>query len=326
LAEPGLLAYVTQYIDPSLEKPLDLEAFADGILLITLAPPHLVGAGTWETAMEFCLRSAAEWRLVQADQNRDATSPAMESAMEEAATVTSRFFRSGDWRWDFEHDMPVDQQGRPVSGQVATAITPSGSTALAGGIALAPEIGPESPSGSPRPDGGRDILRMVASGQGTMLTPSEGAASADGAALAPELGSSWRWTASGPTRSPRSRQSPSASRLAGDGVFQTRADPTLQLDALAQLLQLIALAQLGSETDILSEQRPMPDCEDAYVASIVQMHAAAWPGEPLPAEFATAGTWFERWTLGCEDTRWPYAVAFMPDPKGGTTLSATLME
>ena len=70
----------------------------------------------------------------------------------------------------------------------------------------------------------------------------------------------------------------------------------------------------------------MRDCEDAYVASIVPMHAAAWPGEPLPAEFATADTWFERWTLGCKDNRLPFAVAFLPYAKGGTLLSATLIE
>ena len=104
--------------------------------------------------------------------------------------------------------------------------------------------------------------------------------------------------------------------------MQTRADSTLQLDAFAHLLQRLALAGLGSEMGILPEQRAMPRCEDAYVASIVPMDASAWPGDALPADLVVAGTWFEQWTLGCEDIRWPYAVAFMPNPKGGTLLSA----
>jgi hypothetical protein len=285
-AEPRLLAYVTQYIDPSVEEPLDLEAFADGILLTQLSQPPVIGPEHWQLAMDTAKVMATEWRMAQSDRGRigGRDEAMLDSAMNEAEAVMDRFFRSGDWRWDFQNGVAIDQ------------------------------------------DIGRDLWRHLTSGQGTNLTPSEGGASADGAALAPELGSSWRWTASGLTPSPSSRQSPSASRLAGDGVFQTRADPTLQLDALAQMLQLIALAQVGPEMGILSEQSPMPRCEDVHVASMVPMDASAWPEEALPAELVVAGTWFEQWTLGCEDTRWTYAVAFMPNPKGGTLLSAKLRE
>lgn len=256
-AEPSLLAYVTNYIDPSVEDPLDLEAFADSILLITLSPRRwAIGSGHWRTAMESCLKMAAEWRVAQPGRYPNAASPPLDTAMEEAAVVTSRFFRSGDWRWDFEDDVVVEQPGSPPSGPVVTPLTLSKGAVSADQVAIAPEIGPPSPSGSPHP---------------------------------------------------------------GAGAYRTRADRTLQLDTFVQLT-----FQVG----FLSALRPMPDCENAYVGSIEQIDATAWPGEP-PLDVFSAGsgtTWFERWTLDCGGTSLPFAVAFMRAPSGGTTLSVELIE
>jgi hypothetical protein len=254
-AQPRLLAYVSQYVDPSVEEPLDLDAFADSILLITLVPPDVVGPGFWQKAMKSCFELAAEWRMAQPGRYREAVSPATDRAVEEAEAVTRRLYRSGDWRWDFEDDIVVEQHGRMPAVHTLTPSTGSAAEEVAERAVLAPEIGPESPSASHGP---------------------------------------------------------------GDGPYQTRADRALQLDTYAHLT-----FQVG----FLSGQRSMPDCGDAYVASIEQSDVSAQPGDALLAELSSGpGTWLERWTLDCGGTRLRFVVTFMPDPNGGTNLNATLME
>jgi hypothetical protein len=245
--EPNLHAFVTQDIDPSVEEPLDLEAFADGILAVSLAQTRVITRKGWEEiAATTCFQAAVAWRMGRGlAQNAEAVSRTGDQAEQEADVVTRRLFRFADSRWDVESSSAVDRVGRPVSGQ---AVTPS-----------------------------------------------------EGAALAPEL----------------AELRPSADRPPDDGPYETRASHTLQLDTFTHVTM-----QVG----FLSAQRQMPGCEGAYVASIVPMDASAWSDEWLPADLLVAGTWFERWTLDCGGTRLPFAVAFMPDPNGGTNLMADLIE
>jgi hypothetical protein len=108
--EPNLRALAMQAVDQSSEEPMDVESFADGVLLVRLAQPRLITPEDWWTfAASLCLLHAVGWRTTQPGRGRDAEARAAREVLPEVSAVVERLFAFGDetW-WDVDRDTTID--------------------------------------------------------------------------------------------------------------------------------------------------------------------------------------------------------------------------